>query len=140
MEKKLAIVDFIKFNADDAPYLEAQKCTNCDSVFFDTRPACAKCFSRDSLKTVRPTPEGSLYAYTIVRRSFPNVVTPFIHAVVDLVDGGTIRGTLRGVSPNPEDIKMGTNVDIVFEDVGETADKTTKVIGYSFYPTGEQSQ
>jgi hypothetical protein len=140
LKSKQALVDFIKFDARDEPYIEAIRCSGCAAVYFEARQACARCFARTGFETYRPASSGVLYTYTIVYRSFPGAPTPFIHAVVDIDGGGVLRGTLQGVPAEPEQIAMGMAVDIVIEDVGRALGQVTGVLGYFFRPaSGERT-
>ena len=53
--------------------------------------------------------------YSIVHRSFPGVEVPYVSAIVDLEGGGTVKGNLIDVEPDPAKIKFGMPVEVVYE-------------------------
>ena len=131
----LPVVPFMKVPADGGPYLEGSVCTRCNAVFLGQRSVCSKCGSRDRLETKRLTNRGTLYAYSIVHRSFPGVAVPFVSAVVDLEGGGSIKGNLIGVEPDPDKIAFGMPVDVVYKDaLGRKDGDGNSYTSYFFQP------
>ena len=59
---------------------------------------------------------------------------PFISAIVDLDGGGTVKGNLNGVAPNPEAIKFDMPVKLVFGDAGRKDKDGNAYLAYSFVP------
>jgi len=85
-------------------------------------------------KVTLPT-KGSLYAYSIVHRSFPGIEVPYVSAVVDLEDGTAIKGNLINVEPDPEKIEFGMPVEVVFDDALGRKDKDgNSYLSYFFQP------
>ncbi len=66
------------------------------------------------MQLVRSAARGRLYSYTIVYRSYPGIRVPFISAIVDLEEGGTIKGNLVEIEPSPEKLAYGMPVRVVF--------------------------
>lgn len=117
----------------DAPYLAGSRCGACGQIFVGEREVCAKCTARGQMAAIKLAETGSLYAYTVVERSFPGVAVPFIDAVVDLDDGAHLKGTLMGVDPDPRTIPFGLKVKIAWrEAVPVGADKP--YLTYVFVP------
>jgi uncharacterized OB-fold protein len=84
---------------------------------------------------VRLSNRGTLYVYSIVHRSFPGIETPYISAIVDLDGGGTVKGNLIGVDPDPEKIRFGMPVEVVYKDALGRKDKEGNAyISYFFQP------
>ena len=78
---------------------------------------------------------GSLYSYSIVHRSFPGIEVPYISAIVDLDNGGTIKGNLINVDPNPKNISFDMRVKLVFQDALGRKDKDgNSYVSYFFEP------
>jgi len=84
---------------------------------------CSKCATRDSMETIRLGETGTLYSYAIVHRSFPGIEVPFVSAVVDLDDGGTLKGNLVDIEADPGQIEFGMPVKVVFRDALGRKDK-----------------
>ena len=112
----LPAVDYLKIPDSGEPYLQGSQCQNCGAIFLGTRPVCSKCATRDAMETIRLGETGTLYSYAIVYRSFPGIDVPFVSAVVDLDDGGTLKGNLVDMEPDPESIPFGMPVRVVYRD------------------------
>ena len=131
----LPVVDYLKLPENGDPFLEGHKCSKCDAMFLGERKVCSSCFSRDSLEAVKLNNTGKLYSYSIVFRSFPGIDVPYISAIVDLDGGGTIKGNLIDVEPDPEKIKFDMPVEIIFDDaLGRKDADGNSYISYFFKP------
>ena len=128
----LPAVPYLKIPDQGEPYLEGHKCKACGAVFIGERPVCASCGARDQIEAFQLANQGELYVYSIVHRSFPGVEVPYVSAIVDLDGGGTVKGNLTGIDPDPEKIKLGMPVKTVFT---ERKDRQgTDYLIYSFEP------
>ena len=131
----LPVVDYLKLPENGDPFLEGHKCSKCDAMFLGERKVCSSCFSRDSLEAVKLNNTGKLYSYSIVFRSFPGIDVPYISAIVDLDGGGTIKGNLIDVEPDPEKIKFDMPVEVIFDDaLGRKDADGNSYISYFFKP------
>lgn len=115
-EEPKAAVPYLRFGEDGDPYLEGQRCAACGATFLGPRENCAACGERGQIEPVALSRTGRLYNYTIVHRSFPGVTVPFVSAIVDLDGGGTVKGNLLEVEPDPEAIPFDMPVRMVFRD------------------------
>jgi uncharacterized protein len=131
----LPVVDFLKTAPGGEPYLEGHKCKACGAVFVGARTVCSKCGARDRIEAVRLADRGQLYVYSIVHRSFPGIEVPYVSAIVDLEGGGTVKGNLIGIDPDPAKIRMGMPVRVVFKDALGRKDKQgNSYLSYFFEP------
>ena len=131
----LPVVDYLKLPENGEPFLEGHKCSKCNAMFLGERKVCSSCFSRDSLEAVKLNNTGKLYSYSIVCRSFPGIDVPYISAIVDLDGGGSIKGNLIDVEPDPEKIKFDMPVEIIFDDaLGRKDADGNSYISYFFKP------
>ena len=131
----LPVVDYLKIPEDGDPYLEGHKCSSCNSIFIGERSVCSNCSSRDTMEVITLGSKGKLYTYSIVFRSFPGIDVPYISAIVDLYDGGTLKGNLIDCDPDPEKIKFDMPVEIVFDDaLGRKDADGNSYISYFFKP------
>ncbi len=131
----LPVVPFLKIPEDGDPYLEGHKCKSCGAIFLGERRHCSKCTARDQMEPVRLSNQGNLYAYSIVHRSFPGIDVPYVSAVVDLDGGGTIKGNLINVDPDPEKIPFGMPVEVVYKDaLGRKDREGNSYLSYFFQP------
>ena len=133
----LPVVPFLKLPEGSDPYIEGHKCAACGAVFIGEREVCSKCSTRGKLKPVKLSNKGKLYAYSIVHRSFPGIEVPYVSAIVDLDGGGTIKGNLINVEPDPEKIPFDMPVEVVYKDALGRKDKEgNSYISYFFQPAG----
>ena len=130
----LPIVSFLKIPPQGEPYLEGVRCAKCRAVFLGERSVCASCGAREGLATTKLGNTGTLYVYTIVHRSFPGVPVPYVSAIVDLDGGGTVKGNLVGIDPNPEKIQMGMPVEIVYRKAPTKDREGNEYLTYCFQP------
>jgi uncharacterized OB-fold protein len=136
----LPVVPFMKVPSEGGPYLEGARCTRCNAVFLGQRSACSKCGARDQLEMKRLTNRGTLYTYSIVHRSFPGIAVPYVSAVVDLEGGGSVKGNLIGVEPDPDQIAFGMPVDVVYKDaLGRKDAQGNSYISYFFQPRSDSA-
>lgn len=131
----LPVVDWLKGAGTDDPYLEGHKCGECGAVFLGERDNCSNCGARDKMSPTRLSTKGKLYSYSIVHRSFPGIEVPYISAIVDLEGGGTVKGNLINIDPDPEKIEFDMPVEVVFDDALGRKDRDgNSYISYFFQP------
>ena len=134
-DKPLPAVDFLKIPDDGEPYLEGHKCQACGAIFLGVRNVCSKCGARDQIEPMRLANKGSLYAYSIVHRSFPGIEVPYISAIVDLDDGASVKGNLINVDPDPDKIEFGMPIEVVYGDALGRKDRDgNSYLSYFFQP------
>ena len=134
-KKPLPVVDFLKLPESGDPYLEGHKCQSCGAIFLGERAICSKCGMRNQMKAVRLANTGTLYVYSIVHRSFPGIEVPYVSAIVDLDGGGTVKGNLINVEPNPEKVRLGMPVEDVYKDaLGRKDREGNSYLSYFFQP------
>ncbi len=133
----LPAVPYLKIPEKGDPYLEGHECGKCGAIFLGERDVCSKCGARGELTARKLSNQGELYVYSIVHRSFPGIETPYVSAIVDLEGGGTVKGNLIGIDPDPEKIKLGMPVEVVYKDALGRKDKDgNSYLSYFFQPRG----
>lgn len=128
------VVKYLKIPENGDPYLEGQKCESCGAIFLGERDTCSSCGTSGSFEAIRLADTGELYVYSIVHRSFPGVEVPYVSAIVDLEGGGTVKGNLIGIDPDPEQIRMGMPVDVVYEIAPRKDAEGNEYLTYYFKP------
>lgn len=124
---------FIRVEEGGEPWIAGYRCPDCGAVVLEKTLACRRCTSRQELREFRATDCGRIYTWSVVERSFPGVAVPFISVIVDLDDGLTLKGTLRGGQSTS--INAGMPVRLVFDDAGGARDSNdTPYVGYHFVP------
>ena len=131
------VAAFLKISPDGAHYLAGSKCGKCGEVVIGTRDVCGKCGNRKSLEHIKLANTGKLYNFTIVHRNFPGVPVPFISAIVDLDGGGTLKGNLLEVEPDPAKIKFDMPVKVVYRDAGRKDKEGNSYLAYFFVPANK---
>lgn len=108
---------YIVLPNDGPPHLSFLRCRACGTQFLEPeRLACGHCASREGFDAHVPGDLGTLHSFAIVHRGFPGVAVPFVSAIVDLDDGPTLKGNLRGLTIDPEHVRAGMRVRVVFDD------------------------
>lgn len=130
----IAARPLVQFDEGGHPWLQGMRCSNCGAVFPGRRLACGSCGRRDALALTKLSERGTLYTYTIVRRSFPGVVVPFVAAVVDLEGGGSINGTLLEAEPDPAKLPNDMPVKVIFRDTGQQDKEGRHFLSHFFVP------
>ena len=131
------VVPFLKIPKDGEPYLAGSKCSKCGEVVAGTRDTCGKCGARKGVEHVKLGKTGKLYNFTVVHRNFPGVPVPFISAIVDVDGGGTLKGNLLEVEPDPAKIKFDMPVKVVFRDAGRKDKEGNSYLAYFFVPANK---
>ena len=132
--KPLPVVPYLKIPEGGEPYLEGYRCGHCGEVFLGQRVVCAACGTRGQMKAEKLSNDGKLYNFTVVHRNFPGVPVPFISAIVDVDGGGTLKGNLVGVEPDPAKIKFDMPVNIVIRPVPQKDKDGNSYLAYFFEP------
>ena len=99
--------------------LRIQRCSSCGKAVFYPRIGCPDCGSR-ALEWITASGRGTLHAFTIAYRGVPAAFkgsAPYVVAMVELDEGARLMTNLIGVEPSPETIKIGMEVEAVFEEV-----------------------
>jgi uncharacterized OB-fold protein len=133
--KPLPVVEWLKLPEGGDPYLEGHKCQSCSAIYLGERAVCSKCGARDKIKAEKLANTGTLDVYSIVHRSFPGIEVPYVSAIVDLDGGGTVKGNLINIDPDPEKIKLGMPVEVVYKDaLGRKDREGNSYVSYFFQP------
>jgi uncharacterized OB-fold protein len=131
-ENPVPMAEIIGFAPDGAPYLHGLRCSSCGVVSPGRRLACPSCLATSGLEPAKLGNRGTIFAFTIVHRSFPGVPVPLISAVVRLDSGAHVRGNIEGLAPQPDAVLACAKVEVEFDTI--TADDGTPLIRYVFRP------
>ncbi|MGD9793727.1 MAG: Zn-ribbon domain-containing OB-fold protein [Acidimicrobiia bacterium] len=101
--------------------LVCQQCTNCGTFRMPPSPFCFNCQKRDYTFTELPG-TGKIYSFTVVRHPLhPDLADccPYVSGVVELdgTQGAGARMLVNIIGVDPETVKIGDAVEIVFEHV-----------------------
>jgi uncharacterized OB-fold protein len=99
--------------------MEIQRCEDCASFTFYPRALCPSCGSR-ALRWAPVSGRGRIYSLTIVHRptnaAFKSE-TPYVVALIDLEEGCRMMSNVIGVQADPDQVKIGMPVEVVYERV-----------------------
>jgi uncharacterized protein len=133
MGKQIPIVDYLVLDDGD-PHLVAWESADSGALYFDRRNADAKGggteFKRRKLERT-----GTLRSFTIVQRGVPGVPVPYVSGLVDLDGGGSVKGNVLNVPPDPEHVSLGMRLRMTTFPVGAD-DDGTEAIAFGFEPEG----
>jgi uncharacterized OB-fold protein len=125
---------YTRFDAEGKPYLQGSRCEVCKAVFLGEREHCGRCGARSQMKSMTLAQHGRLYNYTIVHRSYPGIKVPFISVIVDLEGGGTVKGNLLEVEPDPRHVHFDMPVRMIFQDARIANAEAAGYIAHFFVP------
>lgn len=98
--------------------LLVQHCRDCGAYQVLPQSCCRSCLS-DRIEWVEATGKGTIYSYTVVHRppsrKFEEDV-PYTVALVELDEG--VRMMSNIVEIEPQDVRVGMEVEVVFEEIG----------------------
>ena len=114
---------------DDTPWWEAlrrhdlviQRCTECGTWRHPPGPVCASCHA-SAARFERVSGRGRVFSYTLVHHPVHPALAdrvPYNVALVELPDAGGVRVVTNLVDVAPGDVRVGLEVEVVFEDVDD---------------------
>ncbi|BBO81170.1 transcriptional regulator [Desulfosarcina ovata subsp. sediminis] len=96
-----------------------QECNECKTKIFYPRKFCPECWSSD-LSWSEASGKGKIFTFSVtlagVEKKFADDI-PYVLALVDLEEG--IRMMTNIVECKPEDVKIGMDVEVVFDDINQ---------------------
>ncbi|MFO7653773.1 MAG: Zn-ribbon domain-containing OB-fold protein [Candidatus Krumholzibacteriia bacterium] len=109
--------------------LEAGKCTACDQIHFPPRAVCRSC-GADAFETVTLPSRGKVVTFTIcwIPPADFEDQKPYVNAVVELENG--VRLTCMVAEAPPDEVKIGTPVELVFRKLRSGRDWEVLQYGY----------
>jgi uncharacterized OB-fold protein len=114
--------------------LAGNECAICGRKFFPNKTMCPVCHRRSfgKMNKFYFSGEGIISSYTIVHDPIPGYAAqvPYILATIDLIEGDTVLGQI--VDCDPEDVRIGTEVEMVFRKLGEEGKSGTIQYGFKF--------
>ena len=96
-----------------------KKCSKCGNIDHPPYLYCTECWAEEH-EWIKASGKGTLYAFTTVILGAPLPFTddiPYTIAMVDLAEGPRMMSII--VDAKPEELKIGMDVEVVFEDITE---------------------
>ena len=113
--------------------LEGTECLDCGRRTFPPRMVCPECKSTKTLPK-RFSGKGTLRSYTVVYEAPKGLElhTPYVMGLVELEEGPKV--TAQIVDVNPEDLKLGIELEVVFRKISEVGRRGIVRYGFKFRP------
>jgi uncharacterized OB-fold protein len=102
-------------------HLVIPQCTKCSTFRFPPSPFCNVC-SHQEVDLVRVSGEGSVYTYTVARHAVVSMLAdniPYVVAAIELDDAPGIRMIVNIVESDPDAVRIGSRVSVVWDDVND---------------------
>ncbi|OBI35422.1 thiolase C-terminal domain-containing protein [Mycobacterium colombiense] len=97
--------------------LRLQECQSCESLIHPPAPVCRYCRSRD-VGVREVSGRAMLAGFTINERfSLPGLAAPYVIAQVAIAEDPRVRLTTNIVECEPDQLELGQQVEVVFEQV-----------------------
>lgn len=107
--------DSVKQHSMALPY-----CTKCQAFYYYPRAFCPKCFSWEGIEYRTVSGKGKVYGFAICYRGQAEGwwdKTPYTVVTVELDEGPRMVSNLINVEQDPEHIRVGMPVEVVYSDV-----------------------
>ncbi len=117
------------FTEEDGGRLLGSKCKICGQNYFPPRDRCFNCYSQE-LETLKISPIGKLYTYTIVRMPVAKYKPPLALAWVEFPEGVRVFSQIKDWEKVP--LKIGMPMKVVLDTLW--VEESKEVYGYKFTP------
>ena len=99
--------------------LRLQGCADCDALIHPPAPICRYCRSHN-LQVRAVSGRATLAGFTVNHRfSLPGLPAPYVVAQVAIAEDPRVRLTTNIIDCDPEQLRLGQPVEVVFEQVGD---------------------
>lgn len=98
--------------------LRFKRCDDCYSYVHPPTPVCPSCSSR-SLTPEPVSGRGTVLTFTVNHQEWGLVPTPYVIAIVELVEEAGLRLTTNLVGVAPDDVRSGMSVQVRFEHIDD---------------------
>ena len=91
------------------------RCTSFSYLIHPPAPICPKCHSRDAEPAV-VSGRGTLHSFTVNHQPWDGAGDVYVIGLVEIEDQADVRLTTNIVGIEPDDVRIGMPVEVVFED------------------------
>ena len=119
----------------EPPRLMGSRCADCGTRVFPARMFCPACDSDAAPVSVALSPEGRVFAYTVVRQAPGKRPVPYTLAYVDLDDGVRVMAQLDHPM---QDLRIGLRVGLVLRNTVPAPGDPR--LGYAFAGIGSKTE
>ena len=91
------------------------RCAECAYLIHPPAPYCPRCQSRDNAPTV-VSGRGTVHSFTVNHQPWDGVGDTYVIGLVAIDEQPDVRLTTNIVDVDPDDVRIGMPVEVVFED------------------------
>ena len=95
--------------------LRMLRCASCELLIHPPAPICPGCLGREAAPSVL-SGRGTVHSYTVNHQPWDGVGDRYVIALVTLDEQDDVRLTTNLVGIEPDDVRIGMPVEVVFED------------------------
>jgi uncharacterized OB-fold protein len=95
--------------------LRLLRCSACGTYLHPPAPLCPQCHGRD-LAPAEVSGRGTVHSFTVNHQPWDGVGDTYVIGLVSLDEQPDVRLTTNLVDIEPEDVRIGMPVEVVFED------------------------
>jgi uncharacterized OB-fold protein len=91
------------------------KCSSCSYLIHPPAPICPQCHSREAEPSV-VSGRGTLHSFTVNHQAWDGIGDVYVIGLVTIDEQDDVRLTTNMVDIDPDDVRIGMPVEVVFED------------------------
>jgi len=91
------------------------RCADCAYLIHPPAPYCPRCESRDNAPAA-VSGRGTVHSFTVNHQPWDGAATPYVIGLVAIDEQPDVRLTTNIVDVDPDDVRVGMPVEVVFED------------------------
>jgi hypothetical protein len=112
--------------------LIGSECKTCGRKYFPSRNICPDCRRKSSIEKFKFSGEGEVYSTTVVRAAPTGFEyqKPYVVGIISLKEGA--QCTAQIVDCKPDEVKIGSRVEMVFRKIMADDDHGVIRYGYKF--------
>lgn len=122
--------------------LVANKCGNCNRMYFPPRQVCPVCHRKSigKMENVKLKGEGQVFSFSIIHDALPQfeIMKPYVIALIQLDEGVKITGQI--IDCDPLEVNIGMKVRATLRKWGEEGPSGIIHYGYKFVPVANYKE
>jgi uncharacterized OB-fold protein len=96
-------------------HLRFLRCADCEYLIHPPAPYCPRCQSRDNAPA-EVSGRGTVHSFTVNHQPWDGVGDAYVIGLVAIDEQPDVRLTTNIVDVDPDDVRIGMSVEVVFED------------------------
>ena len=91
------------------------RCSSCSYLIHPPAPICPQCHSREAEPAV-VSGRGTIHSFTVNHQPWDGAGDVYVIGLVEIAEQADVRLTTNIVGIDPDDVRIGMPVEVVFED------------------------